>query len=321
MDKNKSQVKVQKKGKKEIAKIIFVGFLLALIPFIIISANPIPIYRSLPDFVSSIGYFILIFFLIYAIIGAVLYSNSISSKFGERKGTVRFWAKSLIAGAVIMIPLTLLFPYALSQFYHPILTCGGGGGGVTPGGGHAITMMCKPAIYLYPEKSMPVQVNVEIQNGYFTKTDPQIDTGNGWDVIANPNGEITQNGRQYHYLFYEAVTAHINGNEGWVVKADKISSWFDEMLPKMGLNEKEKKDFTDYWNQNLPKANYYRIRLLTPTELDNIVKLNIQPKPDTVIRVILVIEKLDEPVGIAEQKIITPERKGFTAVEWGVILQ
>ena len=184
------------------------------------------------------------------------------------------------------------------------------------------SQIAKPVIYLYPEKSMPVRVTVEMLNGHFTKTDPQIDERNGWDVIANPNGKIMQNGKQYPYLFYEAdAVVYTRGNEDWVVRGDNISKWFDKMLPKMSLNEKEKKDFTDYWNQNLPEANYYRIRLLSQPELNRTVKLNIQPKPDTVIRVILVIEKLDGPVEIAEQKIITPERKGFTVVEWGVILE
>ena len=45
--------------------------------------------------------------------------------------------------------------------------------------------------------------------------------------------------------------------------------------------------------------------------------LEINPKPDTIIRVLMVFKRLEEPIDIAEQKLETPQRTGFTAVEWG----
>ena len=46
--------------------------------------------------------------------------------------------------------------------------------------------------------------------------------------------------------------------------------------------------------------------------------LIVTQNPDTVIRVLMEFKGLDEPIeGIKEQHIITPERKGFTVVEWG----
>ena len=46
-------------------------------------------------------------------------------------------------------------------------------------------------------------------------------------------------------------------------------------------------------------------------------ELNITPKPDSLIRVFLSIKKLDAPINIKEQKLVSNERKGFTAIEWG----
>ncbi|MCX6777303.1 MAG: hypothetical protein NT157_00250 [Candidatus Micrarchaeota archaeon] len=179
----------------------------------------------------------------------------------------------------------------------------------------------KPNIYLYPEKTMTVKVSLELPKGYLTVTDPKI-SGSGWEVTAHPSGELDLGGATYPYLFYEAKTLPgFDLGRAWVVKDDELGAWFDEMLPKMGLNAKETKDFTEYWNTNLPKADYYRISLLSREDLNEVVRLKVEPKPDTVIRVMLVVEGLDGPVDAVKPVIATPERNGFTVVEWGVILK
>jgi len=55
-------------------------------------------------------------------------------------------------------------------------------------------------------------------------------------------------------------------------------------------------------------------------EIDDVAPLSISPKPDTIIRVLMDYQGLDEYKNIIEQKIITPERKGFIVVEWGGVL-
>ena len=45
--------------------------------------------------------------------------------------------------------------------------------------------------------------------------------------------------------------------------------------------------------------------------------LTIEPNPDTTIRVLMTFKGLNEPIDVKEQKLTTPERKGFVAVEWG----
>jgi hypothetical protein len=49
----------------------------------------------------------------------------------------------------------------------------------------------------------------------------------------------------------------------------------------------------------------------------NNFELNINPKPDTLIRIFLSIKKIDSIPDIKEQKLEKIERKGFTAIEWG----
>ena len=46
-------------------------------------------------------------------------------------------------------------------------------------------------------------------------------------------------------------------------------------------------------------------------------KLDINPAPDTLIRVFMAWSPSDEYVEMEKQELSAPERKGFCAVEWG----
>ena len=45
--------------------------------------------------------------------------------------------------------------------------------------------------------------------------------------------------------------------------------------------------------------------------------LEINPTPDSIIRILMTFKGLDEPIKVTEQKLTTPNRTGFVAVEWG----
>jgi hypothetical protein len=50
------------------------------------------------------------------------------------------------------------------------------------------------------------------------------------------------------------------------------------------------------------------------------MQLVISPKPDTVIRVILYFKPVDSYIRIKNPKLTHIQRKGFTVVEWGGII-
>jgi len=173
----------------------------------------------------------------------------------------------------------------------------------------------KPAIYLYPKQATYVDVSLGI-NGVITKSIP--DYNQGWHVYAEPIGMIDN---KYDYLFYEADIKNPKLTEsGWVVDYNQLESWFKVNLPKLGLNVKETEQFIDYWIKELPFANYYEIKLLEQDFLSENMTLNINPKPDTLIRLEFYFKPLDKKTFITEPVIKTPIRKGFTVVEWGGIL-
>ncbi|MDD5110969.1 MAG: hypothetical protein PHG85_00320 [Candidatus Altiarchaeota archaeon] len=175
--------------------------------------------------------------------------------------------------------------------------------------------MAKPVIYLYPTVAGQVKVTL-VTPGSITVSDPPYN--GAWNVLATPEGRIDG---AYDYLFYEAdVGRGADLSEGWIVEGEKIGEWFDLNLPVFGLNENEEKDFMEYWMVHLPKADYYKVVLLSDEDLDEMVRLDIEPKPDTIIRVNLYIKPINEKIVIPHPRIKEKQREGFTVVEWGVIL-
>ncbi|MDO8686579.1 MAG: hypothetical protein Q7K11_00010 [Candidatus Berkelbacteria bacterium] len=182
---------------------------------------------------------------------------------------------------------------------------------------------CKPAIYLYPEKKMNVKVAV-MPKGFLTYTDPKYPKG-GWEVTAYPDGRITSGGKDYEYLYYESkiLDSEINKpTEGFVVLFDELPNLYSSILPKLGLSEKETKDFKEYWEKALPKSPYYFVGIMKEKDIEKIEPLTISPKEATMIRVRLYFQALDKKIDIKEPVMTSyPRRDGFSVVEWGGIVK
>lgn len=173
----------------------------------------------------------------------------------------------------------------------------------------------KPAVYLYPTETSEIEVQVDV-NGYITEAEPNYLTG--WKVTAEPSGLID---KEYDYLFYEAQLTNLQlPDEGWLVEYSNLDKWFDETLPLLGLNDKEITQFKDYWMKELTNANYYEVKILEDQFLEENMNLIINPKPDTMIRLNFYFKPHSEKIEIEEPTIKTPQRTGFTVVEWGGLL-
>ena len=175
----------------------------------------------------------------------------------------------------------------------------------------------KPVIYLYPKETMDVSVQLNLKNSKFTTIYPKFNGENTWNVRAKPNGDILMNERSYPYLFWEAKSYdEQNTNEGFIVSEENAEEFLEEKLNILGLNEKEKTDFITFWLPVLLRNKLSLCSFQTEKFFEN-MELNVTPKPDTMIRVFLVIKKLDAPINIKEQKLVSVERRGYTVVEWG----
>lgn len=177
---------------------------------------------------------------------------------------------------------------------------------------------CKPAIYLYPQKIINVNVQVNTK-GELLYTDPLYPLG-GWDVTAYPDGRIVYQGKNFDYLYYESRIPDSlieKPGEGFVVAFIDLPNLYDAVLPQLGLSAKQVFDFKEYWQKTLPKSNYYFVGIMAEKNIDSFDPLAISPKPDSIIRVRFYFEALEKKIEVKEPKITTPKKNGFTVVEWG----
>lgn len=175
----------------------------------------------------------------------------------------------------------------------------------------------KPIIYLYPVEDTEITVKLGKPNN-LTVTYPVYN--NGWTVIAKPDGTLIDKntGRELYSLYWEGKhTEPINMNEGFVVKGEDSVKFLEEKLAILGLNNKEAEEFIIYWLPKLQENKYNYIRFASMDEINKNMPLELSKEPDSIIRVLMQYKALDKPIKVSEQVLETPNRVGFTVVEWG----
>ena len=175
----------------------------------------------------------------------------------------------------------------------------------------------KPIIYLYPEKDTVCTVKLDL-NGEITCSYPECKEC-GWEnFIAKPDGTLVfPDGSEYYALYWEGKgTTDLDMTTGFCVKGSDTVEFLSDILPKLGLSNKEANEFIIYWLPRMQNNAYNLISFQTSAYTDS-AKLTVTPTPDTVIRVFMAYVPLENSVEIAPQTIETPERNGFVVVEWG----
>ena len=176
----------------------------------------------------------------------------------------------------------------------------------------------KPIIYLYPTTETEIHVKLWSPEN-LSHTYPKYNSEKWRNVIAQPNGNLEDidTWRKLYALYREWKSdIETKFDEWFVVVWKDIIPFLEEKLAILWLNEREAEEFIVYWLPQMEGNKYNLIRFETKEEQDENMLLNITPIPDTVIRVMMDWKAIDEPIGIPEQKLITPERNGFTVVEW-----
>ncbi len=179
-------------------------------------------------------------------------------------------------------------------------------------------IVAKPVIYLYPENTTEVSVKIDV-DGELSCVYPEYN--GAWEVTATPDGTLyDKNGRQYYCLYWEADMYESllpDKTHGFVVKGEDTAEFLREKALKLGLNEKEANEFIIYWLPQM-EDNPYNYVYFSLEEYTDAATLDITPAADTVIRFAMLWQPLDKPIEVKEQSLpVTPERNGFTAVEWG----
>lgn len=184
--------------------------------------------------------------------------------------------------------------------------------------------MCdKPMIYVYPTAEMGdtnVQIKLDFQ-GTLTTTYPKYDQANGWNIVASPDGTIKEpsGSREYYGLYWEGTpNKYFEFTEGNMVAGSDTAEFLETSLKTLGLTDKEAQEFIVYW---LPKmeGNTYNFIQFQTSQYTDIAKLNINPAPDTLIRVFMTYRPYESIASYKIQDIskLAVQRSGYTVVEWG----
>ena len=174
----------------------------------------------------------------------------------------------------------------------------------------------KPVIYLYPESTQKVEVKLDY-DGELECTYPEYK--DGWSVIAHEDGTLEDEvtGKEYSYLFWEGFTdVEYDLSKGYVVSGEATADFLEQKLAELGLNRKEANEFIVYWLPRM-QGNTYNLITFQNEIYTDVAKLEITPKPDSMLRVFMVYKPMESAIEIEEPTMEPFERNGFTVVEWG----
>ena len=176
--------------------------------------------------------------------------------------------------------------------------------------------VAKPILYLYPKKTTKVTVNFEHPE-YLKTTYPKFE--NQWIVKAKSNGDLyDKNGRYYYGLYWDENRIHtVDFSEGFYVEDKDAINFLEKKLDYIGLSEREANEFITYWLPILENNKKNLVYFELTDERESYNKININPKPDSLLRIVIHIKKVDKKTNIKEEKLTQFKRNGFTAVEWG----
>ncbi len=182
----------------------------------------------------------------------------------------------------------------------------------------ATTTADKPIIYLYPKQETSIVIKLgkpeKLSCSY-----PKY-TENGWQVVAKPDGTLidSNTGKELYSLYWEGfASTKAKTNDGFVVKGEDTASFLEEKLKILGLTSRESEEFIIYWLPKLEANKYNYIRFASIEEINEYMPLSFSVQPDTLIRILMEYKPLNKYIEIPEQRLTTPERTGFVAVEWG----
>lgn len=189
----------------------------------------------------------------------------------------------------------------------------------------------KPVIYLYPEQAMEVDVQIAY-GGDLTVLYPAGEVQKdvlcqdglrdivSWQVTARPDGTLTDhaNGREYSYLFWEGEPEKVefDFSRGYCVAGKDTVKFLQEILPQIGLTPREYNEFIVYWLPKMQDNSYNIISFQTDVYTD-LAWLEVDPKPDSVLRVFMAVKPSIVYVEMDPQEFEPFVRDGFAVVEWG----
>ena len=200
-------------------------------------------------------------------------------------------------------------------------------GGADRGGGdahHAI-----PAIWLYPETSCDVEVELSFQGrGFMTDSIPSY---NGkWMIAVDTSARYLRYKKQYGspseytFLDYDGFReGPFQRNQGHCISVHDFRNWLSQDLSERGFLENEISD-TDYYFGRLLRDKWRTTPNICvyPQEEDIInqsVSMRVVPRPHCVSRLWYWLRPVKEQISIPEPPKTRMKRRGVSVVELGFL--
>lgn len=173
----------------------------------------------------------------------------------------------------------------------------------------------KPNIYIYND--VDTKVNVKIYPAhYITESIPLYNEEKGWnaEVVKGSINGVND------FLFYEALVPDegFQKNYGFTVRQKYLKEDMMRILKEYKFNEKESKDFLEYWQDKLKGTDDF---IFYPEEkeiVDNCMPIFVTPKPAKIYRIWFYIVPKGDKV-VAQKPVKEIDRGGYLIVEWGGI--
>lgn len=178
----------------------------------------------------------------------------------------------------------------------------------------------KPVLYIYPPQETIVQIKHHYR-GKHTFTYPLYE--NGWKVLAKPNGDIInlKDSTQHRYLFWEGISdmskQELKNTEGFIIDSGDIVSFLEKTLSHIGLNPFESNDFITFWAPRMIMNKRCFIHFRINDNIRNTSFLEIEPKPESILRVFMEYTHQIPDWEIKEQSLPAFKRSGYSVIEWG----
>lgn len=177
-----------------------------------------------------------------------------------------------------------------------------------------IDTVYKPILYLYSDKEIEATITLSNPEKVTVSYPEYLDS---WKVkVLNDRLSIDDN--DFYSLYWESSgLPEYDDRKGFVIYRDNLAEFFEEKLQLLGLNYRERQEFIIYWLPKLMANEYNFIHFVERENIDKYMSINIDPMPETFIRVYFITFPCEKSYICSEQLLTAPIRKGFTAVEWG----
>lgn len=170
-------------------------------------------------------------------------------------------------------------------------------------------------LYLYGKAGTSVNIKVKT---YVYSSDPLYDEKTGYNVTLLENGKMKVNGKVYDRINYDYLSQKVSPpSNGIITSKEELSETLKYFAQNLGLNQKETDDLVNFGNKNI-KSPFIFISFYDQKTSEQILPLELTPKPDTYINIVFYFKEYQQRPSIKPQNPIfksPPQRTGLTAVE------